>query len=64
MCIRDRYRPGLIVCHPAIADLRLSGVFPVADTDKVLAALANSLPVQVRTRTRFWVTVEPRPQNA
>ena len=60
----QRYRPGLIVCHPAIADLRLSGVFPVADTDKVLAALANSLPVQVRTRTRFWVTVEPRPQNA
>lgn len=54
-----RYRPGLLQCDPAVAALRISGVFPVADTDAVLATLPLSLPVQVRTRTRWWLRVEP-----
>ncbi|KAF1044623.1 FecR domain-containing protein [Xylophilus sp.] len=54
-----RYRPGLLQCDPAIAALRISGVFPVADTGAVLATLPLSLPVQVRTRTRWWLRVEP-----
>ncbi|WP_226929337.1 FecR domain-containing protein [Janthinobacterium aquaticum] len=54
-----RYRPGVIDCMPAVAHLRLSGVFPLADTDRILHMLPNSLPVQVRSRTRWWVTVEP-----
>ena len=54
-----RYRPGLIDCAPAVAQLRLSGVFPLADTQRILNMLPNSLPVQVRSRTRYWVTVEP-----
>lgn len=62
-----RYRAGILACDPAVADLRLSGVFPLgfdgasaADTDRILAALPNSLPVRVRYRTRYWVRVEPR----
>ena len=54
-----RYRPGLIDCAPAVAQLRLSGGFPLADTQRILNMLPNSLPVQVRSRTRYWVTVEP-----
>ena len=54
-----RYRPGVIDCAPAVAQLRLSGVFPLADTQRILNILPNSLPVQVRSRTRYWVTVEP-----
>ena len=54
-----RYRPGLLQCDPAVGALRISGVFPVADTDTVLATLPLSLPVQVRTRTRWWLRVEP-----
>ena len=54
-----RYRPGVIDCLPAVAHLRLSGVFPLADTDRILHMLPNSLPVQVRSRTRWWITVEP-----
>lgn len=54
-----RYRPGVIDCAPAVAQLRLSGVFPLADTQRILNMLPNSLPVQVRSRTRYWVTVEP-----
>lgn len=53
-----RYRPGLVRCDPAIAGLRFSGVFPLQDTDRILSTLPRVLPVQVRLRTRYWVTVE------
>lgn len=56
----DRYRPGLLRCDPAVADIRLSGSYPLGDTDQVLAMLADSLPVRVQRRTRYWVTVGPR----
>ncbi|WP_243857932.1 FecR domain-containing protein [Janthinobacterium sp. 75] len=56
-----RYRPGVIDCAPAVSQLRLSGVFPLADTQRILNMLPNSLPVQVRSRTRYWVSVEPAP---
>ncbi|MET3493067.1 transmembrane sensor [Variovorax boronicumulans] len=54
-----RYRPGLVRCDPAVAGLRLSGVFPLGDTDRILAMLPSVLPVQVRLRTRYWASVEP-----
>ncbi|MDO7900036.1 FecR domain-containing protein [Pseudomonas citrulli] len=53
-----RYRPGVLKCAAAIADLRLSGVFRLEDTDRLLAVLPRTLPVQIRYRTRWWVTVE------
>ncbi len=56
-----RYRPGVIHCAPQVARLRLSGVFPLADTGRILNMLPHSLPVQVRSRTAYWVTVEPAP---
>ncbi|MEG3002846.1 MAG: FecR domain-containing protein [Comamonas sp.] len=59
-----RYRSGWLRVDPEVAGLRFSGVFPLgaasgqADADTVLAMLPNSLPVQVRWRTRWWVVVE------
>ena len=53
-----RYRPGIVRCAPEVADLRFSGVFPLQDTDRILATLPNVLPVQVKLRTRYWATVE------
>lgn len=53
-----RYRRGYLKCAASIADLRLSGVFRLEDTDKLLAVLPRTLPVQIRYRTRWWVTVE------
>ncbi|MCU0122293.1 FecR family protein [Pseudomonas sp. B2M1-30] len=53
-----RYRHGLLNCASQVADLRLSGVFRLEDTDKLLAILPQTLPVQVRYRTRWWVTLE------
>jgi len=55
-----RYRPGVLRCAGNAAQLRVSGTYPLADTDRVLAALTLSLPVQVRSRTRWWVVVEAR----
>ena len=56
----SRYRHGLLGCDDAVAGLRISGVFPLADLDAVLLSLPNTLPVDVRLRTRYWVQVEAR----
>jgi transmembrane sensor len=53
-----RHRPGVLRCAPDAADLRVSGSYPLADTDRVLAALTRSLPVQIHTHTRWWVVVK------
>lgn len=54
-----RYRQGILRCDPAVADLRLSGSFPLDDGERILAMLENSLPVRVQRRTPYWVTVAP-----
>ncbi|MFJ1300688.1 FecR domain-containing protein [Pseudomonadota bacterium AL_CKDN230030165-1A_HGKHYDSX7] len=55
----DRYRTGVLRVDPQVAGLRLSGVFPLADTDRILATLPGVLPVRVQWRTRLWATVVP-----
>jgi len=52
-----RYRQGLLRADPQVAGLRLSGVFPLTDTDRILATLPSVLPVRVHWRTRYWATV-------
>lgn len=56
----SRHRPGVLRCDPQVASLPLTGVFPLGDTDRVLAALQQSLPVEVHRLTRYWVTVKQR----
>lgn len=55
-----RHRPGVLRCHPAVAALRVSGVFPLRDTDASLDLLIQTRPLALRNRTRYWVSVEPR----
>nr|WP_315399605.1 FecR domain-containing protein [uncultured Duganella sp.] len=54
-----RYRRGQVSCAPEVAHLPVSGVFHVADTDRVLRFLAQTLNLRVHYRTRFWVAVGP-----
>lgn len=54
-----RYRPGWLSCDERVAGFRVSGAFPLDDTDRALAALTESFPVSLRARTRYWVRVEP-----
>ena len=56
----SRYRPGVLRCDEQVAGLLLTGVFPLADSDAVLAALERSLPVRAHAVTRYWVTLKPR----
>ncbi|MDP5239636.1 FecR domain-containing protein [Uliginosibacterium sp. 31-16] len=53
-----RYRQGLLQCDPAIADLRVSGVFSLRDTDRSLKNISLALPVTPVYRTRYWVTLQ------
>ncbi|MGA4633477.1 FecR domain-containing protein [Pseudomonas solani] len=56
----SRYRSGWLRCDPRIAGVRVSGAFPLGDTDLALAALESGFPVTVVRRTRYWVTLVPR----
>lgn len=51
------YRRGVIRVEPAVAQLRVSGAFPLDDSDRALTALAATLPVAVARFTPYWVTI-------
>lgn len=53
----SRYRHGTVVCDPDVANLQITGVFSLTDTDRALANLAQSLSVELLYRTRFWVMI-------
>ncbi len=53
-----RYRRGYLGCDPAVGALRLSGVYRLDDTDKLLAVLTRALPVKVVYRSPWWVRVQ------
>ena len=55
-----RYRPGIVRCAPEVANLEVSGVFSLEDTDRALLNLTLGLPVDLVYRTRYWVTVQAR----
>jgi len=55
-----RHRRGILRCDPAVAELRLTGSFPLDDPERIFSQLVDSLPVGVQRRTRYWVTVVPR----
>jgi transmembrane sensor len=55
-----RYRSGIVRCHPQVAELRVSGAFPLTNTDLSLALLEKVLPVRVGGLGGYWVTVEGR----
>lgn len=55
-----RHRRGWLRCAPAVAELRISGVFPVNDLGRAMAALQRTLPVRARALTPWWVTIGPR----
>lgn len=52
------YRPGVIRIDEAAAALRVSGVFPLDDTDRALAAIAQTMPVRIRMTTPYWVSIQ------
>ncbi|MFJ4155743.1 FecR domain-containing protein [Pseudomonas sp. NPDC089752] len=55
-----RYRQGQLGCSERVADLRVSGSYPLDDSERILQMLEVALPVRVRRFTRYWVTLEAR----
>ncbi|MCB5188572.1 FecR family protein [Methylobacillus caricis] len=54
-----RYRLGRIRVNPDVARLRVTGTFPVDDTDFAFSALAAALPVRISNIGGFWVSFDP-----
>lgn len=55
-----RYRQGVLRCDPLVAQLRVSGTYPLLQSDVALDALQKTLPVSLQRVTRYWVTVKAR----
>ncbi|WP_043307559.1 FecR domain-containing protein [Pseudomonas sp. ML96] len=59
-----RYQRGHLGCDPQVAHLRLVGAFPLAEPERIYAALEASLPVRVVRRLPWWISIEPRDSAA
>jgi transmembrane sensor len=55
--LRD-YRTGMLRVEPRAAQIPISGIFSLDDTEATLRALAETQPVRISKRTSYWVTVE------
>lgn len=51
-------------CDPALAHLKISGTYPLADPGRILEFLARTLPVRIQTRQHWWGTTQYRLQPA
>lgn len=54
----DKHRRGWLRYDAAAADLRVTGIFRLDDTDSALRALERSLPVRIDRITDWWVTMK------
>ncbi|MDH2432724.1 FecR domain-containing protein [Pokkaliibacter sp. MBI-7] len=52
-----RYRRGHLGCDDGVAALRVSGTYPLRDTDAILAAIEALLPVRQQRLTRYWINL-------
>ncbi|WP_409028723.1 FecR domain-containing protein [Janthinobacterium sp. SUN098] len=50
----SRYSEQPLDCTPAVAGLRVSGSYPLADVDAIVDAVSASLQLRRNTVTRFW----------
>lgn len=60
----ERHRPGWLSCDPAVARLKVTGTYPLADIDKILVALQRTLPIDIQLFTRYWVRVGLRQESS
>ncbi|MEQ9861268.1 DUF4880 domain-containing protein [Pectobacterium cacticida] len=56
----SRYHHGYFHVDSTVAALRISGVFPLHETDRLLNAVARTLPVKVTRRFSWWIDIRSR----
>lgn len=54
------HRSGVLRCDPAVENIKLSGSYPLADTNLILTSLAQTLPIEISYMTNLWVTVKAK----
>jgi len=52
------YRSGFLRITPQAAALCVTGIFSLDDSERTLAALAETLPIAIRRRTDYWISIE------
>lgn len=55
-----RYRRGHLGCADDVAALRVTGTFPLHDSDRALRLLSEALPVRISQPLLWWTTLQPR----
>lgn len=60
----SRHRAGWLSCDPDAATLKVTGTYPLDNTDKVLAALTRALPIEIAYLSRYWVRIRRRSDDA
>ncbi|MEX3772936.1 FecR domain-containing protein [Pseudomonas sp. MYb118] len=58
-----RYRHGHLGCDAALANLQVWGTYPLADSDRIINAVAQTLNLDVQRFTRLWVNLRPASAN-
>jgi transmembrane sensor len=53
----SRYRHGVLRCDPAVAQLAVSGAFPLLDSNLALSMLQSTYPLRIRRVTDLWITL-------
>lgn len=56
----SRESPGYLSIDPEVADLRITGSFPLHDIGLALSSLEPSLPVRIEKHGPWWSRVAPR----
>ncbi|PWC18029.1 iron dicitrate transport regulator FecR [Brenneria roseae subsp. roseae] len=56
----SRYHHGYFHVSKQVAGLRISGVFPLHERDRLLEALVRTLPIKVTKRFAWWVDISSR----
>ncbi|KRB12216.1 FecR domain-containing protein [Achromobacter sp. Root170] len=55
-----RYRRGHLGCADDVAALRVTGTFPLHDSDRALRLLSEALPLRISQPMPWWTTLQPR----
>lgn len=53
----SRYRRGVLRCEAGVAQLAVSGAFPLLDSNLALSMLQATYPLQIRRVTDFWLSL-------
>lgn len=59
-----RHHHGHLGLAPELAELRVFGSYPANDPEQALAMLETVMPIQVRRPLSWWISIEPKGQDA